>query len=469
MGSSAREDTVEVAVIGAGIVGLVVGMGLAKRGIKVGIYEQASGIREIGAGVAFTANAVRCMGHIDSRLVDAVHAVATPNGDPDKPTDYLQWVDGYGHGAATSGDGEDGKLLFRLDCGYRGFEGCHRAHLLEAILKRMDPGLVHFGKRLATLSDDASRPTVRLDFHDGTTVEATAVIGCDGIKSQVRKLLHGKDNPVSYPKFTHKVAFRALAPIEKAEVALGPYKARNQHMHMGPGAHLLHFPVANQTLMNIVTFIDDPNDWPLTVNDSTDDVAAGDGTRRQNSLMAQASRREVEEAFADWGPTARAIVSLMPEELEKWAIFDMSEHPLPSYTSGRVSLAGDAAHASAPHHGAGAGIGIEDALALSTLLDLVFRAPGGDAGLDGQGHSVNVKHALAVYDAVRRERSQWLVKSSHEVCDIYELRHPETGTDLEKCFAEITRRSHKLWFFDIDGMLADLRRLYADGQVKQEE
>jgi salicylate hydroxylase len=448
MPHSEVDADLEIAVIGGGIVGLIMGMGLAKRGIKVGVFEQASGIREIGAGVAFTTNAIRCMGMIDSKIVDAVRAVATSNGDPGRPTDYLQWVDGFHHDNGR--EGSDGKLLFKLDCGYRGFEGCHRAHLLDEILARIDPSLVHFGKRLISLFDSKSESKVRLQFQDGKQVYARAVIGCDGIKSQVRKVLIGEDNPQAHPHFSHKVAFRALVPMEKAEAAIGPYKARHQHMHTGPGAHLLHFPVADQTLINIVAFVDEPNDW--TRHGEVD--PEGDRyNSKNNSMVAPATRDEVAAAFSAWGPTVRKIISLLPQELDKWAIFDTYDHPLPTYTMGRVCLAGDAAHASSPHHGAGAGIGVEDALALCTLLERVFRRDQTE-----QFSGFGVERAFIIYDTLRRERSQWLVASSREVCDMYEWRHPDTGTDMEKCLAEITERSHKLWYFDIDGMLNDLNR-----------
>lgn len=115
------------------------------------------------------------------------------------------------------------------------------------------------------------------------------------------------------------------------------------------------------------------------------------------------------------------------------------------------SSAGDAAHPSSPHHGAGAGIGIEDALALSKLFEKNSLPKD-----DGPWGRDSVMKAFAKYDAVRRERSQWLVQSSREVCEIYEWRHPSTGKDRDKCFAEIKARSHKLWYFDIEQMLASL-------------
>ncbi|KAI9879286.1 MAG: hypothetical protein M1830_009016 [Pleopsidium flavum] len=412
-GAIANDQPVDVAIVGGGIIGLVLALGLIKRRVKVKVYEQARSFREIGAGVAFTANAIRCMHMLEPGIVDALKAVATSNGDSKNPNDWLQWVDGYNqHGE----DPNDEKVLFKLYAGYKGFEGCHRAHFLDELVKIVPDGVVEFRKRLDTL-----------------------FIGCDGIKSRVREILLGKENPASYPYYSHKVAYRGLIPMDKAVDALGDYKARNQHMHMGPGAHVLHFPVAGHTLMNVVAFVTDPHDWC-----------------DNEKMTAPATRVEVEEAFAKWGPTVRAITNLLPDELDKWAIFDTFDHPAPTYARGQICIAGDAAHASSPHHGAGAGIGVEDALCLGTLVEMAVSS----LQVKGASKVQVLSMAFDTFNAVRRERSQWLVNSSRSICEVYEWANPKTGKDPEKCLEEIKWRSHKIWYFDINGMLGDAAEGY---------
>ncbi|KAL2864365.1 uncharacterized protein BJX67DRAFT_223793 [Aspergillus lucknowensis] len=138
--------------------------------------------------------------------------------------------------------------------------------------------------------------------------------------------------------------------------------------------------------------------------------------------------------------------------MDKWAVFDMYEFPAPEYARGRVCIAGDAAHASAPHHGAGAGIGVEDALALCVVLE----SAAGEirAGRRGKGDALGA--ALKVFSEVRHERSQWLVRSSREVCETYEWINPECGQDMAKGFEDVKARSHKIWYFDIEEMLRQL-------------
>jgi len=116
-------------------------------------------------------------------------------------------------------------------------------------------------------------------------------------------------------------------------------------------------------------------------------------------------------------------------------------------------LAGDAAHASCPHHGAGAGFGIEDALALATLLEAANSGPS----------KAKTVAALEVYNNVRYERTQWLMQSSRATGDFYTGRDPNVGRDFEKFGREIEWRSHKIWYYDVEGMakgaLANFREL----------
>lgn len=164
------DQPVEIAIVGGGIIGLVLALGLIKRGVQVKIYEQAGSLREIGAGVAFTANAVQCMGKIHSGIVKCLRAVATANGDADNPNDWLRYVDGYHQ---YSDDPREEKLLFKLYAGYRGFEGCHRAHFLSELVKIIPEGTVEFRKRLDTIIQKEGE-NVELYFADGTTAQADA-------------------------------------------------------------------------------------------------------------------------------------------------------------------------------------------------------------------------------------------------------------------------------------------------------
>ena len=130
----------------------------------------------------------------------------------------------------------------------------HRAHFVDALIKLIPDGTAEFGKRLTSISRDEDRGISIMNFADGTSAEADAVIGCDGIKSVCREIVLGKDSPFLQPIFTGKHAYRGLIPMDKAVAALGEEKARNRMMFLGVGGHMLVFPVAEGRVMNVVAF-----------------------------------------------------------------------------------------------------------------------------------------------------------------------------------------------------------------------
>ncbi|KAL2802932.1 hypothetical protein BJX63DRAFT_440484 [Aspergillus granulosus] len=447
-GTVRQGEPVEVAIIGGGIVGIVLAVGLLRQNVKVRVFEQSQGFREIGAGIAFTANAIRCMEQIDPAIVTALRSsgsVATSNGDEKDPNDYLRWIDGYNQHREE--DPYYQRMLYKINAGYRGFEGCRRDQFLEALVKVVPPEVIECKKRLDSIEERGLEQKMSLTFVDGTTVEVDAVIGCDGIKSRVREIILGEGNPASYPHYTHKIAYRTLIPMEQAIKALGEYKAKNQHNHVGPDAHLIHYPVANKKMINATAFVTDPNEWP---ND--------------RQMVTHGSREDMEKAFAGWSPCVRSVVDLFPEKLDKWAVFDLWDYPAPFYNKGKICLAGDAAHASSPHHGAGACVGIEDALCLVTLMKQVNVSVQESGVLKGKALSA----AFETFNAVRRTRSQWLVNSSRRVCDFYhqpEWADPAKWVKAETCFEELKDRSYKIWHFDYDGMIKETLKGYADREA----
>lgn len=128
----------------------------------------------------------------------------------------------------------------------------------------------------------------------------------------------------------------------------------------------------------------------------------------------------------------------MMEKPDVWALFD--HPPAPTYYKGRLALLGDAAHASTPHQGAGAGQAIEDAFVLSNLL--------------GQVNSVSdIEKAFQAYDAVRRPRSQKVVTTSRDACSIYEFADEELGRDLKKVEEKLRSRYNWIWEEDLGEQL----------------
>ena len=125
----------------------------------------------------------------------------------------------------------------------------------------------------------------------------------------------------------------------------------------------------------------------------------------------------------------------MPDP-SQWAIF---EHPhISTYARSRIAILGDAAHASTPHQGAGAGQAIEDAHVLAELL--------GDSRVNNASHVIT---AFQAYDAVRRPRSQRVVTTSKENASLLCLCLDGVGDDDEQLKGTFQERLRWLWDIDV--------------------
>ncbi|XDG08077.1 hypothetical protein ABKA04_007692 [Annulohypoxylon sp. FPYF3050] len=280
---------------------------------------------------------------------------------------------------------------------------------------------------------DAFKGGRRSDFVD----EWSKLISKNNVKfnKELNFLVHKDDGKVS-------LQFKD-GTIEEADVGAerttGDGKVLNRFMLTGPNAHFHTYPVAQGQFLNILFVISDPNPWHTE-----------DGKHTTSGSKGEALR-----AVKDWHPQARAIAEMLPDELQKWALFDMYENPAPYYYRDSVAIAGDAAHASGPHLGSGAGFGVEDALVLATALEAVNTR----LGVQGQKAKVELCHtALAAYNNVRYDRTQWLVGATRETCRLFHRQDENVGSDFGKFLPEINKRFHKIWNYDIDEMVKETQR-----------
>jgi salicylate hydroxylase len=163
--------------------------------------------------------------------------------------------------------------------------------------------------------------------------------------------------------------------------------------------------------------------------------------------VINADKEKMYSDFSSWGPTVRGILSLV-QKPDIWALFQ--HPPARTYYDGNVALVGDAAHATTPHQGAGAGMCVEDAYIMSNLLGEVQ-------------DKKDITKAFAVYDQVRRPRSQNLVKTSFEGGKLYEMEL--VGEDREEIKAHLEKRMKWLWEYDIEGELREAKRLFEQAKV----
>ncbi|KAK4161385.1 salicylate hydroxylase [Cladorrhinum sp. PSN259] len=466
-----KDEPLNVAIIGAGIAGITLALGLLRRKIPFTIYERAPSFREIGAGIGFSPNAERAMGSLSPECLSAFKKVANPNGE-----DYFQWVIGHPllsnnkNNVSSPSDKEvedHNKLLFKLHVGKDGFQGSRRSDILEAWAKLIPSSHIKFGKEVDTITDGypGSISPITIKFKDDTEATASLVIGCDGIRSRVRQHILSKSSPAGgvaaavNPGYTSKYCFRALVPMASATQSIGEHLSSRRFMYNGPGAHVITYPVGQNSFLNILVVISDsPSNktWPHATH------------------TAPGTKSEALAAFESWNPTVRRIVNLLPDDgLEKWALFDMAAHPAPTYTKGRVAIAGDAAHATGPHLGAGGGLGVEDALCLSGLLEAVkhdLESPSSSSSSSGgpskQAYQASnttmmmmIEKALQAYNDVRYERTQWVVRATREAADLFQWAD-ERGKDPDQFGREITERFHKIWHYDVDEMVDEAVKAY---------
>ncbi|KAJ4984083.1 mannitol 1-phosphate dehydrogenase [Stagonosporopsis vannaccii] len=417
-----------IAIVGGGISGLCLAITLLRYDIPITVYEAASHFSEIGAGVYLGPNAGRAMKLMSPKIHEAFIKTKTGNQWKEKEDSWFTIRVGDERKADKDGFVKPGKrvgdALFDVPMeagGERG--GVYRAAFLDELVKDVPDHVARFGKRLVDLSNakDNSGDMV-LHFADGTTAQHSAVIGCDGIKSKTRPWLLGKDDPASFAEYSGKYAYRGLIPMEKAIKLLGEDVAANSSIFLGYHGHILTFPVQKGKTMNVVAF-----------NSSK--------TWDEEKWVVTTSKEQMEADFADWGPQVQKIVGAM-EKPDIWALF--MHPPCNTFYKGRLCLLGDAAHATTPHQGAGAGMCIEDSYILANLIK--------DANdVD------DVQAAFKAFDQVRRERTQKNVTTSQEAGMLYDMEL--FGDDLEKIEHSFLTRMQWIWEFDIEKQLEEAQKI----------
>jgi salicylate hydroxylase len=238
------------------------------------------------------------------------------------------------------------------------------AVLLEAI-RRECPDAIHLGRKCIGVSDDGDGVTVR--FERGDDARVRLAIGADGVQSRVRAALFGAE----HPEFTGIVAWRGLVPRERVPAGIKLDVGTNW---VGPGGHVVHYPVRGGQLLNFVGLLE-RDDW------------------RVESWSVQGTKDEFLNDFRNWHPDLHACI-LSVDVPYKWALFSRS--PMAAWTRGRMTLLGDACHSMLPMLAQGAVMALEDGFVLARCIAKYGAEPA----------------ALLAYEAARRERANRAVNGS---------------------------------------------------------
>ena len=429
----ARDDTgLPIAIVGGGLGGLALAVGLLKHGIKIHIYEAAPEFSEIGAGVAFGANATRALGLIDQELLEGYKKHATFNEDDTRDDTFMsvRWgTDERREGGKKAG-GYIGELRDTQDpesaksIGTRTRSCIHRARLLDVLVSLIPEGITSFGKSFESVEEQPDG-TLMLRFADGSTVLASAMIGCDGVRSKTREVVCGSN---VQPTYAGEYAYRAMVPKVEAEKALGAELARNGQLYFGYGAYIVTYPVEHGEFTNMVAVFHEPgNSWSWDEEDWT----------------VPASKDDIARYFEAYYPPLVDVIQRYCQPF-RWALFDL-QHSAPYYR-GRMCLLGDSAHATTPHMGAGAGMAMEDAYILSQLI----------ASVKG---TADVEHAFRAYDAVRRPRTQKLVENSRNAGLLIDYMVPGIDDKTDTIVERLMSWYHWLWHEDLEAQLKHAKSL----------
>ncbi|KAG8157131.1 hypothetical protein KVR01_013121 [Diaporthe batatas] len=439
---SAARPVPSLAIVGGGIAGLTLALNLINRSksssssqpkYTVTVYEAANAFAEIGAGVSFGPNASRAMKAIGPEVYAAFERTQTRNQFESKQDVWFDFrygesVDGRYKVSGEEGADANGELIATVKCS-GGQRGVKRSDFLDELIKHVPEGVAKFGRRV-THYTEGTNGKVTLHFTEGDDEIHDAVIGCDGIKSNIRKtLLAGTSKPENaHATFSGKFCYRGLIPMDEAVSLLGEEMAKNAQMYLGRHGHILTFAIEKGKLMNVVAFAS-ANEW----ND--------------DRWVVEANPDQMRADFEGWSPTVTKIISLMRKN-DIWALFN--HPPAPTYVSerGHVCILGDAAHATTPHKGSGAGMAIEDALVMGQLVSEALSGEDVDAGRA-------IPAAFRVFDATRRERTLRLVEDSRETGQLYDLEHPEFGTDKDKLRETLLKRMDWVWERDMDAEVTD--------------
>ena len=296
-----------VAIVGAGIGGLTAALAFARNGAEVFVLEQASELKEVGAGIQITPNGARVLNALGLAEDCAAQSIVAQGVQPM--------------------DAITGRPVTCFDLSTKSPAYCffHRASLLTVLAEAAKNAGVHIslGRRVSAVTADGTVET------DAGPLHADIVVGADGIHSVTRDLFGGPK-----AKFTGQVAWRDVIIVPDA-----PAVAR---IWMGPHRHVVTYPLKGG-LMNVVA-VQERSDW------------AAEGWDHMDNPV------NLRSAFSNCAPDLQAILAKV-EAPSLWGLF---RHPVaPVWSKGHVVLLGDAAHPTLPFLAQGANLAIEDAFVLA--------------------------------------------------------------------------------------------------------
>ncbi|KAJ7029565.1 FAD/NAD(P)-binding domain-containing protein [Mycena alexandri] len=370
--STMPRPPLRIFVVGAGLAGLAAAVSLRRQGHHVEIFESSQMNKEIGAAITVQANAMRVLEYFGYNEVN------------------LKGVDFFGTVRFNSVGGEGSTRLMEFPNNNMGRAGwlCHRTDLHDE-LKRLaigtdgigSPAYLHLGQDVVSCDPLAGLLTLK----NGETHQADLIVGSDGIHSVIRTSVLGyEQKALATGLSTFRCLFDAskLNGLEDMEwFSEGISGARVVLSTQERFRMLYLIPCRNGRVINVVAHHTDDRD------------------QDKYEWSSMATVEEVLEEFKDFHPRYLKFLELGEQPILRWQLRALPL--LPTWINGRTALLGDAAHATLPTLGQGAGMALEDAAAIGCLIPLGTKRE-------------DIPARLEAYQELRKSRGEFVNRESLE-------------------------------------------------------
>jgi 2-polyprenyl-6-methoxyphenol hydroxylase-like FAD-dependent oxidoreductase len=351
----------DVLIQGAGIGGLALAIALQQRGYKVTLVERTAGLAQVGAGIWMAANPMQVFARLGfaEKIIEAGWTVKR-----------LRLQDSKSGDIQTTNMSEIAKEY--------GFEtiALHRGVLQQLLFEQLATDSVSFCCEVKSVTQSSDQVLAHLS--DGSSCAAAIVVGADGFNSQIRRMagLGGEK------RYSGSSSYRAIAC--------------GAHILSADAEHEAYEIWAKGCRLGFSKINADDLYWYMTFDAAAEETSS-------------ASERKIhaETLFRAYFPQWIGMLQQTPmEDILRTDISDLK--PLSQWSSGRIGLIGDAAHATTPNLGQGGAMAVEDALAVADTFQ--------ELGLN--------EAAWKRYEQLRRKKVDWTVSRSWSIGKICHLGNP---------------------------------------------
>ncbi|NET03484.1 MAG: FAD-dependent monooxygenase [Symploca sp. SIO2B6] len=376
----------KVAIIGAGLGGLAVAVALRKLGCEVQVYEKAQDFRPVGGGLGLLPNGLNFLDAIEPGIVETIKnsgcevrtiVLKNTQGETISTNPASRFQDKYGQPLIT----------------------VWWWHLQQILASKLPSESIHLHHRCIGFEQDDHR--VSIYFENGEKVSADLLIGADGINSVIIEALIGDGKP----RYLGSMSWRTVIKY-------------NQEI-LNPGE--FGFVKGHKEFMYLLNLGNGYISWVYRQL-SADYIISQNAGEAKSRVLNQ---------VADWAESLHSLVAATPaEQILETPICDRL--PLKSWSQGRVTLLGDAAHPMSPALGQGANSTFEDAYELALCCS----------------QASSIQEALASYEQRRIPRTQVIQTNSF----LGEMRYYPTETEASNHqmqeHSQMSREEFQDWAFN---------------------